>query len=127
MNTLPRFSGIEDHFMNNSDSYKELYDSQNPHEVHIDIMIRLIIVYVAKLNIPGEWNDKLDMLEKIIFLKFIRSDKVIPAVQNWIKSKIGEEFIIVPTFDLAKCFKDSTTMTPLIFVLSPGSDPVSDF
>lgn len=67
------------------------------------------------------------MLEKIIFLKFIRSDKVVPAVQNWIKQQIGEEFIIVPTFDLAKCFKDSTVMTPLIFVLSPGSDPVSDF
>jgi len=40
---------------------------------------------------------------------------------------IGEEFIIVPTFDLSKCFKDSTLVTPLIFVLSPGSDPVSDF
>ena len=79
------------------------------------------------MKLPGEWDDKLDPLEKIIFLKFIRSDKVIPAVQNWIKNKIGQEFIIVPTFDLAKCFKDSTLMTPLIFVLSPGSDPVSDF
>jgi dynein heavy chain len=32
-----------------------------------------------------------------------------------------------PAFDLAKCYKDSTNLTPLIFMLSPGSDPVTDF
>jgi dynein heavy chain len=54
-------------------------------------------------------------------------DKVLPAVQNWICSKLGKEFIIPPTFDIGKCFKDSTCVTPLIFLLSPGSDPVTDF
>jgi dynein heavy chain len=48
-------------------------------------------------------------------------------VQLWITEKMGERFIIAPTFDLAKCYKDSTITTPLIFVLSPGSDPVADF
>ena len=40
---------------------------------------------------------------------------------------IGPEFIIPPTFNLAKSYKDSTVTTPLIFVLSAGSDPVADF
>ena len=40
---------------------------------------------------------------------------------------MGERFIISPTFDLNKCYKDSTIQTPLIFVLSAGSDPVADF
>lgn len=30
-------------------------------------------------------------------------------------------------FNLAKSFKDSSISTPLIFVLSTGSDPVADF
>jgi dynein heavy chain len=40
---------------------------------------------------------------------------------------MGKEFIIAPTFDLGKCYKDSAIATPLLFVLSSGSDPVSDF
>ena len=39
---------------------------------------------------------------------------------------MGHEYIVVPTFDLSKCFKDSSVTIPLIFILSPGSDPVSD-
>jgi dynein heavy chain len=54
-------------------------------------------------------------------------DKVLPGVENWISTKMGKEFIIPPTFDLSKCYKDSTILTPLIFLLSPGSDPVADF
>lgn len=40
---------------------------------------------------------------------------------------MGEKFIVAPTFDLGKCYKDSSIVTPLIFVLSAGSDPVADF
>ena len=40
---------------------------------------------------------------------------------------MGQQFIVAPTFNLEKCFKDSTAKTPLIFVLSAGSDPVADF
>jgi dynein heavy chain len=54
-------------------------------------------------------------------------DKVLPAIENWISRKLGREFIVPPTFDLSKCYKDSTNLTPLIFLLSPGSDPVTDF
>lgn len=39
---------------------------------------------------------------------------------------MNEKFIIAPTFDIGKCYKDSTNVTPLIFVLSPGSDPIAD-
>jgi dynein heavy chain len=40
---------------------------------------------------------------------------------------MGVEFIKPPVFDVGKCYKDSTKCTPLIFVLSSGTDPVADF
>ncbi len=38
-----------------------------------------------------------------------------------------KQFIEPPTLDISICFKNSTAETPLIFVLSTGSDPISDF
>lgn len=49
------------------------------------------------------------------------------AIQNYIIEKIGKDFIDPPTFNLGACYKDSTMTSPLIFVLSSGSDPVADF
>ena len=63
----------------------------------------------------------------MIALKSIRPDKMTLAVQNFIVEKLAREFIEPPTFNLAKSFKDSSVTIPLIFVLSPGSDPVADF
>ena len=109
-NLLPIFKDILGDFLDNSENFRYVFDSASP---HLEIM-------------PEPWNSRLDSFEKLILLKALRSDKLIPAIQLWIVEKMQEKFIIVPTFDLSKCYKDSTTQTPLIFVLSTGSDPTSD-
>ena len=63
----------------------------------------------------------------MIVMKSIRPDKVPLAVQHYVTEKIGKQFIEPPTFNLAKSYKDSSITTPLIFVLSAGSDPVAGF
>lgn len=57
----------------------------------------------------------------------IRVDKITFAVQNFIIEQVGQKFVEPPTFSLQKSYKDSSITTPLIFVLSTGSDPVADF
>lgn len=106
---LPAFKGFEKFFITHIDEFKSLFDASNAHEIPL----------------PGNWNDKLNEFQKMIVLKAIRPDKLVDCVQEWITLKVGRKFIIPPTFDLAAIYKDSSVTTPLICVLSPGSDPIS--
>ena len=63
----------------------------------------------------------------MVVLKSLRPDRITVAIQNFIIEHLGRQFVEPPVFNLAKSFKDSNISTPLIFVLSTGSDPVSDF
>ena len=48
-----------------------------------------------------------------------------PLVIDFVKDKLGEKFVDPPPFDLAKSYADSNATIPLIFVLSPGADPMA--
>lgn len=46
-------------------------------------------------------------------------------MKTFVKESLGELFTISPVFDLKGAFSDSTCTTPIIFVLSPGADPIT--
>jgi dynein heavy chain len=55
----------------------------------------------------------------------LRPDKVVPAVSEFVSATLGPQFIVTSATDLAACYADSSATTPLVFVLSQGSDPTS--
>lgn len=50
---------------------------------------------------------------------------LIPAIAKFVHWRIGDYFVEPPLSDLPTVFKDSSAIAPLIFVLSPGADPLN--
>lgn len=75
---------------------------------------------MAKLPSPF---DSLSQFEKLLILRCIRPDKIVPGVQNFVEAELGYEYVEPPPFDLASSYADSHCCIPLIFVLTPGADP----
>ena len=46
-------------------------------------------------------------------------------MRDFITFYMNPTYIEPPTFDLTKCYEDSDCCVPLIFVLSPGADPMA--
>jgi len=55
----------------------------------------------------------------------LRNGKTIFAIKNFVKAELGAKFIESPPFDLEGTLADSSNITPIIFVLSPGADPIA--
>lgn len=107
---IPSFKGFDDHVAKNIDHYKNLFDSND----------------ADSFPLAAERMNKETLLQRLVITRLFRKDKVAPTIQHFVKSYIGERFIIVPQFDLMDAYKDSDAMTPLIFINSPGSDPMND-
>jgi dynein heavy chain, axonemal len=75
--------------------------------------------------LPGRWAICLNEFQKMMLVRVLRPEKIVPAIQDFVKVKLGPKFIEPPTFDLAGSYEDSNNRSPLIFILSPGVDPMA--
>jgi dynein heavy chain len=58
-------------------------------------------------------------------LKVCRPSKLIYGIKKFVKSQLGGFYIESPPFDLEGSLADSNSITPIIFVLSAGADPIA--
>jgi len=107
---LHAFQGFDTSFVKSIRDYKKIYDS----------------VEADKEKMPGEWDAKTSSFQKLCFIRAFRLDCLKSAIITFISEQIGQKFVEPPTFDIARSFADSVNTTPLIFILSPGTDPVAD-
>jgi dynein heavy chain len=105
------FKGLCDSFADTSDKvmWKSYLHSEEPFNIPL----------------PPVFEDKLTNFQRLMLLKVLRSGKSIFQIKNFVKGELGATFIESPPFDLEGCLTDSSNVTPIIFVLSPGADPIA--
>uniref|UniRef100_UPI00398F6830 dynein axonemal heavy chain 10 isoform X2 n=1 Tax=Pristiophorus japonicus TaxID=55135 RepID=UPI00398F6830 len=79
-----------------------------------------------QVDFPLHYKDSLDRFQKLLLLRCFRVDRVYRAVMDYITMAMGEKFVQPPVISFEAIFEQSTAHSPIVFILSPGSDPASD-
>lgn len=108
LNKLSNFSGFLNDFQERIDEWKAIFDLSNPLEA----------------KFPGYWNTKINQFQKLLILRCIRQDCLIGAITEFVSTRMGKEFVQSSPLKLKEIYLDSNRYSPLIFILSPGSDPL---
>ncbi|GLC60993.1 hypothetical protein PLESTB_001703700 [Pleodorina starrii] len=108
-NVCPAFEGLPEVIAGCPDEWRALFDSVEP----------------QSMELPMSYDYRLEPFQKVLLLRMLRPDKVVPAVQAFVASSLGARFTEPPPFDLAGSYEESGPTVPLLFVLSPGSDPTA--
>ena len=105
--SISSFTGIITCLKDNTNEWKKWINNNKPEESIL----------------PGLWDNKLTIFQKLCVVRALRSDRVSHAASKFINGSLGTSFTNPPQFKLNEIFNLSNCKIPLIFLLSPGVDP----
>jgi dynein heavy chain, axonemal len=123
LSTVPQENGVLQHGAECQHAY---YTPSIPPKVNEGLCRVVTSKDPDKEVLPASWGTDLTPFERLVVLRCIRPDKLIPAIQKYIVDAMGQRYVEPMAFRLAPIFDDSEPSVPLIFVLSMGSDPMAD-
>ena len=107
LSDLEKFAGFYQDFKTRITEWKQIFEHPR--------------IYEAEL--PGKWHTHLTEFQKLLVYRCLRPDSVVVAITEFVASKLGREFTMNTPLKMKDIYKDSSRNAPLIFILSPGSDP----
>ena len=142
LSDVPAFNGFREDLMENPQDWQQFYDVTDAHKAKLpklfgsqglcDNQLSLSEMETRAEKQEEETESKeedtttgLSGLQFLCVLRCLRPDKIVLGVQDFIVRVMGRKFVEPPPFDLEACYNDSLPQTPLVFILSPGSDPMA--
>ncbi|XP_054939143.1 dynein axonemal heavy chain 10-like isoform X1 [Physeter macrocephalus] len=81
---------------------------------------------LEQFPLPLGYDDNITPFQKLLILRCFRVDRVYRAVTDYVTVTMGEKYVQPPMISFEAIFEQSTPNSPIVFILSPGSDPASD-
>ena len=101
----PVFKPVIDSLKSDTDAWKRYFNStQAEQEV-----------------IPN--SKKLSAFQRLMVLRVFHLHRVREGLRLFVTESLGKEFVQPPPLNLGKVFRESSPMSPLIFITTPGIDP----
>ncbi|KAH8871924.1 Dynein heavy chain 10, axonemal [Schistosoma japonicum] len=104
------YGSLRDDLVTKSEQWKDWYESDSP----------------ESLPIPGNYDEKLSKFQRLCLLRCFRIDRIYRAITLYVVDKMGEDFVSPPILSFTTIYEQSTSRSPIVFILSPGSDPTAD-
>ncbi|XP_023213823.1 dynein heavy chain 12, axonemal-like [Centruroides sculpturatus] len=109
LSEMTAFDNFIESFQDHLYNWQEVYETKDP----------------CSYPFPQPWQEKLKEFQKMLILRCLRPEKVIQMISKFIDNNLGRRFTHPPPSDLEHYYEDSSQVLPLVFILSPGADPLS--
>uniref|UniRef100_A0A2C9JWZ0 AAA+ ATPase domain-containing protein n=1 Tax=Biomphalaria glabrata TaxID=6526 RepID=A0A2C9JWZ0_BIOGL len=106
----PVFSSLLDDIERNEKAWKKWFDHDAP----------------ESQPYPLNYHERLSDFQSLMLLRCFRIDRIYRAVTEYVTKTMGEKYVTPPIISFENVYEQSTPMSPIVFILSPGSDPASD-
>nr|XP_034491996.1 dynein heavy chain 5, axonemal [Marmota flaviventris] len=107
LSKIRQFSDILDQISRNEKMWKTWFDKENPEEEPL----------------PNAYDKSLDCFRRLLLIRSWCPDRTIAQARKYIMESMGENYAEGVILDLEKTWEESDARTPLICLLSMGSDP----
>jgi hypothetical protein len=101
----PSFAGLINHIRENEHEWDVYLNSSTPETERIP------------------FDRTLTSFQRFLLLRVFHLQRVREGIHMFIEQNLGAEFVKPPTLNLMSVFKDSDSLSPLIFIIMPGIDP----
>ena len=98
------------HVLEHMDSWRAWYDLEAPEAA----------------DMPGSWQSDLSAFQRLLVYRCFRTDRVYNGVKAFVRERMGESFVQPPVLNYNRIYQQSSPLSPMVFILSPGADPQSD-
>ena len=105
-----KFSALADQLEGQERVWRDWYDLEAPEQAEF----------------PLGYSESLDRFEQALLLRCFRPDRTFNMTKLYVSETLGGYYIKPPVLDTGNVFRQSSCNNPIIFILSPGADPLTD-